>query len=133
MNTLFVASFFVVLLTVVCSRPDTYLDDFDNINIDAVLSNKRLVNNYLHCIKTGQKCTPDGVKARELIPNALKTRCEKCNESQRMKILQILEWVIQNKPKDFLEIEKIFDSDHSFRNEFESELKGRNIILPSLT
>ncbi|KAK4885679.1 hypothetical protein RN001_001950 [Aquatica leii] len=120
------------LVLVRSEPPNIYSDEFDNIDIDEILSNKRLVDNYLYCIKTGKKCTPDGLKARELIPDALKSKCVNCSQSQKDKAEKILEWAIQNRAKDFLEIEQIFDPQHNFRKEYEVELKGRNIIFPPL-
>ncbi|KAF5299909.1 hypothetical protein FQR65_LT09304 [Abscondita terminalis] len=109
-----------------------YTDEYDNINIDEILANKRLVDNYVHCIKTGQKCTPDGLKAREVIPEALNTKCAKCSDIQKEKVSKVLEWVIQNRPNDFLTIEAQFDPEHRYRKEYEVELNERNIVLPNL-
>ncbi|KAF5299913.1 hypothetical protein FQR65_LT09308 [Abscondita terminalis] len=131
MNKLLVASFFV-LLSVVCVHSDTYTDEFDNIDIDEILGNKRLVDNYLHCARTGQKCTPDGQKARELIPDALKTKCVKCTDVQKEKVQKILEWAIQNRPDDFLDLENQFDPEHVYRAQYADELNARNIVLPPL-
>ncbi|KAK4885682.1 hypothetical protein RN001_001953 [Aquatica leii] len=121
-----------LLLLVVSVYSDTYTDEFDNIDIDEILSNKRLVDNYIHCVKTGQKCTPDAQKAREIFPDALQTNCAKCTDAQKEKTQKIFEWAIQNRPDDFLEIENQFDPNHQYRNLYSDELKAKNIILPPL-
>ncbi|KAF5301377.1 hypothetical protein FQA39_LY10775 [Lamprigera yunnana] len=131
MNQLFVLSFFVVI-AYVCARPDTYTDEFDHIDVDEILSNPRLIDNYVHCLKTGQKCTPDGLKAREILPDALSTKCTKCTDVQKENAHKILEWASQHRPDDFLEIEAQFDPDHHYRRDYEDELNKRNIHLPSL-
>ncbi|KAK4885684.1 hypothetical protein RN001_001955 [Aquatica leii] len=122
----------LVVVAVVYGQSDTYTDEFDKIDIDEILASRRLVENYLHCAKTGQKCTPDGQKARELIPDALKTRCSKCTLAQKVKVQKVLEWAIQNKPEDFLELETQFDPEHQYRKEYADELKQKNIVLPPL-
>ncbi|KAF5301379.1 hypothetical protein FQA39_LY10777 [Lamprigera yunnana] len=132
MKYLFVVCLFVVIATAWCKPAELYTDEFDNIDEDAILASERLVNNYISCAKTGKKCTPDGKKFRELIPDALKTRCEKCTEVQKTKSKKILNWVIANKPDDFLEIEEIFDPDHKYRTDYAKELKEENIVLPAL-
>ncbi|KAK5647407.1 hypothetical protein RI129_002299 [Pyrocoelia pectoralis] len=126
----FVISLFVFVVVVRASRGDSFDDDFDNIDIDEILENKRLVDNYIHCFKTGQKCTPEGQKFRDLLPKALKSKCNDCTEEQKEKVYKSLEWAIQNRPDDFLEIEAIHDPDHHFRADFASELADRHIVLP---
>ncbi|KAF5299914.1 hypothetical protein FQR65_LT09309 [Abscondita terminalis] len=114
------------------ARPETYTDEFDNVDVDELLSNPRLIDNYIHCIKTGQKCTPDGQRARELLPDALQTKCAKCTDKQKSNAHKILEWAIQNRPEVFLEIEEQYDPTHQYRNDYEEELKAHNINLPPL-
>ncbi|KAF5299916.1 hypothetical protein FQR65_LT09311 [Abscondita terminalis] len=132
MKFLFVAVLFVVIAAAWCKPAELYTDEFDNIDEDAILASERLVNNYIACAKTGKKCTPDGKKFRELIPDALKTKCSKCTPVQKTKSKKILNWITTNRPDDFLEIEDIFDPEHKYRNEYADELKKDNIVLPPL-
>jgi hypothetical protein len=39
---------------------EKYTTKYDNVNLDEILNNQRLYSKYLECLKTGQKCTPDG-------------------------------------------------------------------------
>ncbi|KAK4885683.1 hypothetical protein RN001_001954 [Aquatica leii] len=117
---------------VVYGRPDTSTDESDNIDIDEILANNRLVDSYINCVKTGQKCTPIGQRARELLPDALKTKCSTCTNIQKERMQKALEWVIQNKPNNFLELENQFDPEHQYRKQNSDELKKRNIVLPPL-
>ncbi|KAF5301378.1 hypothetical protein FQA39_LY10776 [Lamprigera yunnana] len=130
MNKLIVAGFFA-LVAVKLAHPQ-FTDEFDNVDIDEILGNQRLVNNYLNCIKTGKKCTADGLKARELIPQVLQSKCDECSQSHKDKALKILEWTIKNRSDDFLDIEAEFDSAREFRNQFDEDLKQRGINLPPL-
>ncbi|KAB0804919.1 hypothetical protein PPYR_01889 [Photinus pyralis] len=130
MNNSVILLFLVALLR--ATSGDTIADEFDNIDIDEILSSKRLVDNYIHCFKTGQKCTPDGQKFRDVLPKAMKSKCEDCSPAQREKVFKVVEWAAQNRPDDFLELENIYDSQHEYRREFEAELKQRNIALPPL-
>ncbi|KAF5299911.1 hypothetical protein FQR65_LT09306 [Abscondita terminalis] len=127
---------FVGLLTVIAVvyvvESENITDEFDGVDIDQILSSKRLVDNYLICFKTGQKCTRDGKKARELLPDVLQSKCSECNDVHVEKIQQILTWVVENKPDDFLELETIFDAEHKYREIYADELEKRNIVLPPL-
>lgn len=40
--------------------PATYTTKYDNVNIDEILNNDRLVANYFKCLMETGKCTPEG-------------------------------------------------------------------------
>ena len=132
MKNLFVVLLFTIIAAAWARPAELYTDEFDNIDEDAILASKRLVDNYIQCAKTGKKCTPDGKKFRELIPDALKTKCSKCTDTQKRKSRKILQWIVENRPEDFLDIETIFDASHEYRRLYTDELKKDNIVLPAL-
>lgn len=37
-----------------------YDERYDYLNVDAIFSNKRLVRNYVDCLISAQRCTPEG-------------------------------------------------------------------------
>ncbi|KAB0804921.1 hypothetical protein PPYR_01891 [Photinus pyralis] len=106
-------------------------EEFDGIDIEEILNSPRLVDNYIKCAKTGQKCSTDAQKMKAIVPGALKSKCPECSEEQKAKIQRVFEWVIQNRPQDFLEIEKIHDPEHHYRADYADELAARNIVLPA--
>ena len=52
----------VSLAVMAYARPEGshYTDRYDNINLDEVLSNRRLLVPYIKCILDQGKCAPDG-------------------------------------------------------------------------
>lgn len=49
------------LIAVASSRPQSkYTDRFDNINVDEILVNKRLLSAYIMCVLDKGKCTNEG-------------------------------------------------------------------------
>jgi hypothetical protein len=50
----------VAVLGVVLGADEKYTTKYDNINLDEILNNERLYSKYVECLKTGEKCTPDG-------------------------------------------------------------------------
>ncbi|KAB0804920.1 hypothetical protein PPYR_01890 [Photinus pyralis] len=121
----------LVLVASVWGRPADD-EDFDKLDVDEILASERLVNNYIGCAKKISPCTKEGLKLRELVPKTLKNKCADCSEERKAKVYKILEWMIQNRPDDFLEIETMYDKEHVYRGEFADELKSRNIVLPPL-
>lgn len=56
-----------VLLCVVASSvtgSDKYTTKYDNIDLDEILNNDRLLKNYLDCIMDRGRCTPDSQELR---------------------------------------------------------------------
>lgn len=45
-------------------KTNTYTQKYDNINLDEILNNPKLVQNYVDCLVTAQKCTPQGKELR---------------------------------------------------------------------
>lgn len=51
----------LALVAIVAARPDTtYTDRYDNIDIDEILSNKRLLTPYIKCMLDQGKCSAEG-------------------------------------------------------------------------
>lgn len=40
---------------------------FDNVDVDAVLSNKRLLKNYVDCLLGTRVCTPEGAEVKRSV------------------------------------------------------------------
>lgn len=54
---------YLVLLSCVIAAAmtdDKYTDKYDNIDIQEILSNKRLLQAYIDCLMERGKCTPEG-------------------------------------------------------------------------
>lgn len=57
-----VLSTIALLLCDVLAKPqeEKYTTKYDNIDIDEILNNARLFNNYVKCLLENRGCTPDG-------------------------------------------------------------------------
>lgn len=47
-------------VAIATAMPETYTDRFDNIDLDEIIGNRRLLVPYIHCVLDKGKCTPDG-------------------------------------------------------------------------
>nr|AXB87335.1 chemosensory protein 1 [Tropidothorax elegans] len=128
----------IVLIGVVCAvqlaeaRPeDKYTSKYDNINVDEVLANDRLYQKYFGCLMGTITCASDGKYLRDVIPDALKTKCAKCTEKQKAGAEKVMRYLIEKKPDDWKEIEKKFDPKGDYRKAYQEDAKKRGIKLPS--
>lgn len=50
----------VLALLAVVGAQEFYSKKYDDMDIDAILSNERLINNYINCFLDKGHCTPEG-------------------------------------------------------------------------
>lgn len=68
---LIIASLAFSALVDVEAAPAKYTTKYDNMNVDEILNNDRLLNNYFKCLMEQGKCTPEGeeLKSKHYKPN----------------------------------------------------------------
>lgn len=43
---------------------DKYTNKYDNVDLDEIIKNKRLLKNYVNCLLEKGKCSPDGLEVK---------------------------------------------------------------------
>ncbi|KAK9878526.1 hypothetical protein WA026_022424 [Henosepilachna vigintioctopunctata] len=67
----------------VVSEESSYTSKYDNIDIDRILGNDRILTNYIKCMMDQGSCTAEGRELKKTLPDALKRGCDKCNPKQK--------------------------------------------------
>lgn len=92
------------------------------MDVDQILSNERLTNQYVQCLLDKGPCTADGRSLRQILPEALATQCAKCNDRQKEIAKKICIFLKEKKPDSWaLFIEK-YDPEQKYIVEFEKFL-----------
>nr|AYN07339.1 chemosensory protein 11 [Yemma signatus] len=92
-----------------------YTTRFDNVNLDDILSNDRLYRKYYDCLMSRGKCTPDGKELKERLPEAMRTRCEKCTPRQKAGAEKVVRFLLKKKPADYEALERLYDPTQAYR------------------
>ncbi|XP_072744906.1 ejaculatory bulb-specific protein 3-like [Anoplolepis gracilipes] len=71
------------LITLVVTATEKYTRKYDDIDVDRILQNNRVLNNYIRCILDEGPCTAEGRELRKTLPDALSNGCSKCNDKQK--------------------------------------------------
>ncbi|XP_039489263.2 putative odorant-binding protein A10 [Drosophila santomea] len=100
-----------------------YDDKFDNVDLDEILSQERLLINYIRCLEGTGPCTPDAKMLKEILPDAIQTDCTKCTEKQRYGAEKVTRHLIDNRPTDWERLEKIYDPEGTYRIKYQ-EMKA---------
>ncbi|XP_057656971.1 ejaculatory bulb-specific protein 3-like [Diorhabda carinulata] len=118
----------IVLLAVVsCSFAQTYNTRYDNIDIDQILASKRLLDNYIQCLldENAKRCSPEGREFKKYIPEAIRTNCAKCSDSQKRIVKKTAKHIITNRPQDWEKIKQKFDPQGKYHQSFNDFLNSR--------
>ncbi|XP_050352537.1 allergen Tha p 1-like [Nymphalis io] len=115
---------FLALVAFAAARPDKYTDRFDNINIDEILSNRRLLTAYISCVLEKGKCTNDGRELKSHIKDALENRCEKCTEVQRNGTRTVIRHLINNEQGYWDQLVAKYDPQRKYVAKYEMELRA---------
>ncbi|PBC26787.1 ejaculatory bulb-specific protein 3 [Apis cerana] len=79
---------------------ELYSDKYDYVNIDEILANDRLRNQYYDCFIDADSCiTPDSMFFKSHITEAFQTQCKKCTEIQKQNMDKLAEWFTTNEPE----------------------------------
>nr|ABM55580.1 OS-D-like protein [Maconellicoccus hirsutus] len=100
-----------------------YTTRYDNINLEEILSSKRLVNNYVQCLVNGKPCSPEGLELRKILPDALKTKCSKCSDKQKQGALKVIQTVQKDYPEEWKKLVAKWDPTGEYFKSFEEEAK----------
>nr|ADP65808.1 hypothetical protein [Locusta migratoria] len=102
-----------------------YTTKYDNIDLDEILHNDRLLKKYHECLLADDdaSCTPDGKELKAAIPDALTNECSKCNEKQKNGAEKVIRFLIKEKPDLWSPLETKYDPSGSYRQKYADELK----------
>ncbi|XP_056639212.1 ejaculatory bulb-specific protein 3-like [Diorhabda sublineata] len=121
----------VVLAVVVVSAraEEKYTTKYDNINIDEIINNDRLLRGYVDCLLGTKSCTKEGEELKKVFTDALDTKCAKCNDKQKEAAKKIGKHLIQNKRSWFDELVAAFDPEHTKLEFYKEDLEAEGIKL----
>ncbi|VVC90089.1 unnamed protein product [Leptidea sinapis] len=96
----------------------TYTTKYDGVNLDEILASERLLSSYVKCLLDKGPCTPDGKELKNNLPDAIENDCQKCSERQRVGADRVMQYIIDNRPEDWDELEKMYNEDGSYKKKY---------------
>ncbi|KAM0728452.1 putative odorant-binding protein A10 [Formica fusca] len=96
------------IVLVAHAADEKYSTKYDNIDVDAVLANPRLRNQYVSCVMGTSACITGSARfLKEKFAEAFVTRCSKCTEKQIYFFDTVTEWFMKNEPDTFHRVVEI--------------------------
>ncbi|ENN78077.1 ejaculatory bulb-specific protein 3 [Dendroctonus ponderosae] len=117
--------FFVVsaLLVLISAQSSPYTSKYDNVDVDKILKNDRVLTNYIKCLMEEGPCTPEGRELRKTLPDALASGCSKCNEKQKSTTEKVIRHLQTRRAKDWDRLSKKYDPEGVYKQKYTAELK----------
>ncbi|KAL1130943.1 hypothetical protein AAG570_012184 [Ranatra chinensis] len=112
-SVVFAVCFSAALL--VAAGGQQYSSEFASLDLDKVLNDQATYRSYLNCLKDMGDCTVAGQALKSILPEALASGCAKCSAEQKQKARKVLLFLLEKKPDDYSDLEKIYDPSGSAR------------------
>ncbi|KAL6265157.1 hypothetical protein P5V15_005243 [Pogonomyrmex californicus] len=121
----------VVVTTVLCAPQEQYTNRFDNINVDEILHNDRLLKRYVDCLldKPNVRCPPEAVELKKYIHEALETECAKCSDHQKQVVRKVIKFLVINKRDMWNDLKAKYDPDGEFTKKYENMAKEEGVQI----
>ncbi|XP_014215650.1 ejaculatory bulb-specific protein 3-like [Copidosoma floridanum] len=119
----------ILVFGIVAYAVDAYMTKFDNINVDQILRNERLLNPYIDCLLRDVKCTAEGKELKRLLPEVFTTNCLKCNDKQKTDAEKVVSYLAKSKPQVLNEVLKRYDKDNVFRTQYAESAKRLGVAI----
>ncbi|RLU17357.1 ObirCsp3.2 [Ooceraea biroi] len=109
------------------AKDGEYTHKYDNIDVDQILHNDRLLNRYADCVLERNKgrCPPEAIELRKVLGEALETECAKCSEHQREMTKKVIRFLVENKRDVWTALKAKYDPDGKFAQRYEGNGEER--------
>ncbi|KAJ2948347.1 hypothetical protein O0L34_g7586 [Tuta absoluta] len=99
-----------------------YDSRYDYLDVDTILDSKRLVKNYVECLVTNQRCSPEGKQLKKILPEALRTKCMRCTDRQKKYAVKVIKRIKSEYPDEWAKLSAKWDPTGDFTRYFETVL-----------
>ncbi|KAG7203187.1 hypothetical protein KM043_010294 [Ampulex compressa] len=106
-------------LLAVALAADKYPSKYDNLDVDSILNNNRLLTNYINCMLEKGSCTKEGQELKKILPDALATSCSKCNEKQKTVAEKVINHLQKHRSTDWERLLKKYDPQGAYEKRYE--------------
>lgn len=110
---------FSCLIVVAVQAAEKYPTKYDDVDVDRILQNGRVLTNYIKCVMDEGPCTNEGRELKKTLPDALSTGCDKCNEKQKATAEKVITHLRTKRPRDWERLTAKFDPKGEYAKRYE--------------
>nr|UEN71182.1 chemosensory protein 6 [Gregopimpla kuwanae] len=110
----------LMVLVVGTLAAENYSNKFDDIDVDRILQNNRILTNYIKCMMEEGSCTAEGRELKKTLPDALASGCSKCNKKQKDTAEKVIDHLKANRPQDWNRLIAKYDPQGEYEKRFKA-------------
>ncbi|KAK0182696.1 hypothetical protein PV327_000806 [Microctonus hyperodae] len=99
---------------------EKYTSKYDNVDIDRILQNNRVLTNYIRCMLGEGACTAEGRELKKTLPDALKSGCSKCDVKQKAMADKVINHLKTRRINDWERLIAKYDPTGEYKKRFET-------------
>nr|WBW64311.1 CSP3 [Frankliniella intonsa] len=104
---LLAAAALAAVLALAAAKPQP--GKLDSVDVDTVLKNKRLFDNYVKCIMDKAPCSAEGSELKERLPKDLSTKCAACTDSEKARAKKVINHIKKERKDVWEDFKKKYD------------------------
>ncbi|KAK9877411.1 hypothetical protein WA026_018524 [Henosepilachna vigintioctopunctata] len=111
----------LVLLLTSCSIVSVFGGEFGtsrNVNIEELMSNERILNQFYNCVVTDRRCGGDAGRMKQLVPELMIHGCSNCSSEQIDQVRRFTEYLYNYKRHMLVGIYMKFDPYKNYRQQW---------------
>ncbi|KYN34954.1 Ejaculatory bulb-specific protein 3 [Trachymyrmex septentrionalis] len=92
----------IAMYVVMCvlAEEERYSDQYDHVDIQAIIQNKELRKEYYNCFMEIAPCkSPEQQNLTDMFSEAFQTKCRKCTKKQIENLDMVTNWFVTNEPE----------------------------------
>ncbi|XP_065168920.1 ejaculatory bulb-specific protein 3 [Atheta coriaria] len=132
MKGLCVLALFAAVAIVAHAAPapdEKYTTKYDNVDLQEILKNKRLLKNYVNCLLDKGNCSPDGAELKKNLPDAIENECSKCSQTQKDGSRVVLHHLIDNEQEWWKQLEAKYDPTGTYKKKYQEQAAKEGIKI----
>ncbi|XP_068620572.1 ejaculatory bulb-specific protein 3-like [Battus philenor] len=116
----------ILALFAITFAEERYTDRYDNLNLDEIMSNKRLLASYIKCVLDKGRCAPEAKELKLHLIDAVQNSCLKCTEFQKTGARKVVKFIRENDKDSWEQIKQKYDPNNEYKEKYEAFLAGEN-------
>ncbi|KAI5643025.1 insect pheromone-binding family, a10/OS-D domain-containing protein [Phthorimaea operculella] len=104
---------------------EKYEDRYDDIDVDEIIANRRLLLPYLKCMLDQGRCTPEGKFLKSHVTDAIQSACSKCTEQQKKIARKVVKHIREHESDSWEKLKAKYDPGDKYVDVYE-EFLGAN-------
>ncbi|KAJ2948460.1 hypothetical protein O0L34_g7709 [Tuta absoluta] len=101
---------------------ETYEDRYDDIDIDEIISNRRLLLPYIKCMLDQGRCTAEGKFLKSHVTDAMQNACSKCTEQQKKIARKVVKHIREHENDSWEKLKARYDPGDKYVDVYEDFL-----------